>query len=234
VRRALTRDGAIVKTVVEVIKAYPDKIGANNARVQSIYCEALSYFGGGGVEYQQRAGAAGGVEALVKVLRTHATDAKVQASGCMALTNTCYKNFQNVHRAVEAGGVEAVVEALKTHAASAAVQQHGFRALSQLCATDVQNVRRAVEAGGVEAVVEALKTHAASAAVQTLGSGVIFELCAYGFDYIGTNVQNVRRAVEAGAAEVIVRALEGHVEDVRLQIYGCKALWKICEGPRER
>jgi len=57
-------------------------------------------------ENNRRAGAAGGVEAVVEALKAHSADARVQEEGCVALCNICYDD-ENKRRAVAAGGVEA-------------------------------------------------------------------------------------------------------------------------------
>ena len=83
-------------------------------------------------EIGMRIASAGGIEAVVKAMQTHAQSADVQQEGCRALRNSSFNHAENKARIADAGGIEAVVAAMQTHMQSAEVQRKGCRALRNL------------------------------------------------------------------------------------------------------
>ena len=72
-------------------------------------------------ENKTRVASAGGIEAVVKAMHTHAQDADVQQNGCGALWSMAASHSKNKTRIASAGGIEAVVKAMHTHAQDADV-----------------------------------------------------------------------------------------------------------------
>ena len=95
-------------------------------------------------ENKVKAGAAGGIEAIVKAINTHICNAGVCENGCAALRNmtvngkTSSVNRQNEItdenkvKAGRVGGIEAVVKAISTHINNAGVCELGCGALGSM------------------------------------------------------------------------------------------------------
>ena len=97
-----------------------------------------------------KAGAAGGIEAVVKAISTHISNAGVYISGCGALLSMTINNGKNKKQQMkqmkikwtaenqmkvrEIGGIEAVVKAINTHIDNHKVCHAGCSALK--CLTD--------------------------------------------------------------------------------------------------
>lgn len=96
--------------------------------------------------------AAGGLEALVCAMETHADDAAVQQEACEAVASLLSQSDAVVLDGSAVGCVRAVVRALQDHAAVEGVCRQGCWALGTL-ALDSNNEAEAVEAGAIEAVV---------------------------------------------------------------------------------
>ena len=96
-------------------------------------------------ECQKKAGAAGGIEVVVKAINTHIDDVDVCYNGCGALMNMTSNNGktliktqhnkqmkwadENRVEARTAGGIEVIVKALNTHIGNANVCEKGCAAL---------------------------------------------------------------------------------------------------------
>ena len=95
-----------------------------------------------------KAGAAGGIEAVVKAINTHIDNPDVCEEGCGALwgmteynsngkyidntTNKMKRTDENQVKAGKIGGNEAVVKAISIHINNVGVCEHGCRALLSL------------------------------------------------------------------------------------------------------
>ena len=131
-------------------------------------CMALLNLAGSHAENKARIAGAGGIEAVVVAMQTHAQSADVQRNGCRALCSLASGDGIRT-RIAGAGGIEAVVAAMQTHAQSADVQQNGCGALWSLAVSHAENKARIAAAGGIEAVVKAMQTHARNEAIQKYG-----------------------------------------------------------------
>ena len=110
-------------------------------------CMALLNLANHHAENRTRIASAGGIEAVVKAMQTHAQSADVQQEGCGALWNLAFNHAENQSRIAAAGGIEAVVKAMQTHAQSADVQQEGCRALRNSSFNHAENKARIADAG---------------------------------------------------------------------------------------
>ena len=103
-------------------------------------------------ENKVKAGAAGGIEAVVKAINTHINNAGVCERGCCALlnmtdngkntwlnTNKMKWTAENRVKAGAAGGIEAVVKAINTHISNAGVCEQGCGALLNMTANNGKN-----------------------------------------------------------------------------------------------
>ena len=115
---------------------------ASDARVQEYGCWALTNLAANDGEIKTRAGAAGGVEAVVAALRGHASDARVQEYGCFALRNIQSKKGFRTEGAAhqremrarmrDAGAAPLVRLALGAFPSDAGVQRQGKDLLGKL------------------------------------------------------------------------------------------------------
>ena len=82
--------------------------------------------------------------------------------------------------------------------------------------------QRAVEAGALEAVVAAMRAHPQVAAVQEEGSRALGSMCDGNDGLSALGLARSQRAVELGALEVLVYALQTHSQAALLS--GCMCL----------
>ena len=95
-------------------------------------------------ENQVKAGAAGGIEAVVKAINTHINNASVCEKGCDTLNNMTFNGkstdktnkcnemkwtAENQVKAGAAGGIDAAVKAINTHISNVDVCEQGCGAL---------------------------------------------------------------------------------------------------------
>ena len=103
-----------------------------------------------------KAGAAGGIEVVVKAINTHVDNTNVCEQGCgalMSMTNngkntekTKKMNWvdENRVKAGAAGGIEVVVKAIDTHTNGIGVCQNGCGALNNMTANVKAQVKHSV------------------------------------------------------------------------------------------
>ena len=101
-------------------------------------------------ENQVKAGAAGGIEAVVKAINTHINNADVCKTGCGALINMTINGKNN-----------------------------NQKKKTQMKWTD-ENKAKASAAGGIEAVVKAINIHIYNAVVCLSGCGTLYNMTANG------------------------------------------------------
>ena len=90
--------------------------------------------------------AAGGIEAVVRVLREHQANAAVMQEACRALVNLACLDA-NQARIAAAGGIEAVVRVMGEHQANAAVMRQACWALCFIGWSDEALQKRIKDAG---------------------------------------------------------------------------------------
>jgi hypothetical protein len=169
-----------------------------------------------------RASVAGGLEAILEVLRAHKMNAEIQESGCGALSKLCNCDREISDRAAVAGAVEAVVEALTVHRGEYDVEYQGCEFFADLQYND-EIQRRVGDAGGVEAVVKVLKSRATIKDCRTHSRGckALSRIC-FG------NVENARRGMVAGGLEVVVRSLKTNEDDPWWAEKSCELICTLC------
>jgi hypothetical protein len=164
------------------------------------------------VERATRAGNAGAIEAVVAAMRAHADSARLQVIACMVLCAhvcpTCVLGAPcevNILRARNAGALEAAVAALRRHT-DRKVQISVCSLLQILPYSSEESRTIAASAGAIEAVVEAMRVHPKSGQMQ---------LHAYQALYAITidNAENISRARNEGAMELVEAALMAHSGD---------------------
>ena len=83
-------------------------------------------------EADLRITSAGGIEAVVKAMQTHAQSEDVHGVGCSALRSLANLRAENQTRIASTGGIEAVVKAMQTHAQRGDVWRDERAALTRL------------------------------------------------------------------------------------------------------
>jgi hypothetical protein len=96
--------------------------------------------------------AVGGVEAVVKVMKTFPKCQFLQAITCGVLANLAYNNVTGTKNAVESGGIELLLAAINNHLVSALVCEKALRALVNLVVRSKENTRLLISLGGGAAV----------------------------------------------------------------------------------
>ena len=143
----------------------------------------------------------------------------MQANGCAALFLIAAGGAACAQAVAEVGGAGAVVAALQAHRSNLDVQTTGCAALHRIAVGGAECAQVVVEAGGAGAAAAALQAHRSNSEVQVNGS-VALSCVASG----GTACAQVT----VGAAPVVA-ALQGHWNDVDVQIKDCAALHDIVE-----
>ena len=98
-------------------------------------------------------GQAGGVKAVTKTMRTHASYAELLEYAFGALFYLCIFDNDNRRRVVQAGGINILVNIMKRHATAPKIQDEATKALLNL--TSTRDIKRKVAEIATEAVEEA-------------------------------------------------------------------------------
>jgi hypothetical protein len=163
--------------------------------------------------------AAGGLQAVLDVMRAHPSSAAVQEAACVAVLQITHSADENKVAAGGAGAIEAVISTLNAHASHPGVQVYACWALANM-ATNDDNQAKAGCAGAFEAVIAAMNSHGAHAGLQEAACWALANLAA--------NVDNEAKAGSAGAIETAVTAMNAHGANAGVQLYACEALKNIC------
>jgi hypothetical protein len=94
----------------------------------------------------------GGVEAVVKIMKTFPKCQNLQERACAALRNLAYKNVTGKKQAIESGGIEAVLAAINNHLDSASLCERACWALSTIVDDSKENTVLLLSLGGGAAV----------------------------------------------------------------------------------
>jgi hypothetical protein len=195
-----------------------------DVELATICCQRVRKIGNGGQGVLTAEGtafnAAGGCEALVAAMRSHASVAKLQTEACRAL-RTLSRSDEGRAAALAAGSADAMVAALRAHPSVAGVQEQGCVAVGYLVFSD-EGVAEVLAAGGAEAVVGAMRAHVGVAGVQAAGSGAVAN--------VAFSDEGIAALLAAGGAEAVVAAMRAHVGVVAVQIMGCCAVETMATG----
>jgi hypothetical protein len=149
-----------------------------------------------------RAGALGGVDAVVAAMRTHAAAEELQQSALATLGHLVYRDASNAALAEAAGAMQAVVHAM--HMPINAANRNAHKTASSVLLTMVQAMaaQRRTPAHAPAAVDALLRAHVVCADDQQVQSGIIQALCG-----LAKNQLNGQHAVAHGAYEIILARL---------------------------
>jgi hypothetical protein len=183
----------VLELYVAAMRAHPDDVD-----VQEAGCSAVSAVQEGD-GFQQRAAAAGAVEAALAVLLLRRTDGEAHALAAAALAVMVRDNSANQRAA--AGAVPALVPLLRVGAARSAALEALASVLAGSCGA---LVAEACRCGAVEAVVAAMRAKPGDAWSQRNGMAALLHL-------LDGHAANARAALRAGALAVVRAAQHAHV-----------------------
>jgi hypothetical protein len=170
--------------------------------------------------WRETAGAAGALAAVVGAMRTHPGDWQAQDFGCRALLTLCAEHAPNCARAVAAGAIIAVLDALPLPCPYE--MMNATELLFLLTSLNLDFAAAAVAAGGLECVIAHMRKHAALAVLQQTCCVLLATLARL----------DSRRAVQAGAIEVVLTAVRTHGDSSGLCDGACGALRILYDDKR--
>jgi hypothetical protein len=163
------------------------------------------------VQARTAAGASGGVEAVVAVLRAHPQATSLQYCGWTTLTSLFQHDTQNAVLANHAGALALMVAALREHVAYAPVVQSVCLALSCLV-NRTATAKAAGQLGVVPLIVAGMQSHAANEALQFYACGVLAVL----MRDCSVNAETAHRVGAVHVVETAVRIHDARAEIVEL------------------
>jgi hypothetical protein len=95
--------------------------------------------------------AIGGVEALVKIMKTFPKCQALQVRACVALLNVMCNNTTGKKKAIESGGIEVVLAAINNHLDSAILCRRACKALFSMIRSSKENTCLIISLGGATA-----------------------------------------------------------------------------------
>jgi hypothetical protein len=98
--------------------------------------------------------AVGGVEAVVKIMKTFPNCQMLQKCACHALLNVMCNNTTGKKKAIESGGIEVVIAAINNHLGSANLCRRACKALSNMIWSSKENACLMISLGGGAAVAK--------------------------------------------------------------------------------
>jgi hypothetical protein len=169
--------------------------------------------------------AIGGVEVVVKILKTFPKCEALQKGACFVLGNLGDINVTGKKNIIESGGIETLLSAANNHFNSADVCESVCWALSKIAFRHYESKARFTAIGGVEVVVKVMKTFPRSQALQegACASLVNLTCCSIG----------LAKAVESGGIKMLLAAVNNHLGSLYICKHACWALSKIVRGSKE-
>ncbi|XXQ39739.1 TBC1 domain family member 31 [Plasmodiophora brassicae] len=171
---------AFLKAAVasQVPKAVVDLLGGNLLESDpSLQNDGLLLLGNLSFDPEARAaiGAAGGIDAILRILRRARSNSEQIDQCCYALANLAVSNHANSQTMIDLGAIDDIVRIMAMHSRDARLLESVMFVLTNLCADGETSRMQIVSAGGgriLGQVLEqhALKTSLVHAALRTLGN----------------------------------------------------------------
>jgi hypothetical protein len=155
----------------------------------------------------------------VQILSDFPAKALIQAKGLSALEAICRAQRGNVQHVHAAGAVPVILKALDAHLRVRKVQTSGLAALACLAKIGKKQV---FDLGGIETVCRSMAKFKRDPAVQVSGAMALGALCL-------SSVQNRHSVAKFGGAQILLQALERHVERADVQIAASETLALIAQ-----
>ena len=155
---------------------------------------------------------------IIEAMTFHAKCGELQGEGCAALATLSFRSPKNKRKIAALGGVDVILAAMKEHLESQDVQVDGCKALASL-AFDTELQLKIAQEGGITVILNSMSFHVGKhPQVQAEASKALSELAYRCSD-------NKKAICDNGGAETIVKAMEEHLDDWRVQLEGCRALF---------
>lgn len=162
------------------------------------------------------------VPTILFAMQARLKEASIQERACKALCQIAALTPSGCDEIIEGNGVERICEAMAAHPTNTNVQYYGCGALRNLAINSHSTAalvakERIGKVGGLEAVCQAMQTNAQDPDVQWSGCQALYNLT---YD----NNANKKRAVTAGATDIIRTAMMTHPADAKVQKTASTAL----------
>ena len=174
-------------------------------------CGALKNLAANNADNQARIAAAGGIEAVVRVMGEHQANAAVMQQACWALAYLAGLDANHA-RIAAAGGIEAMVRGMGEHQANAAVMQDACWALGNIGWSDEALQKRIKDAGAEPLVRAAVAAPDATADTKWKGQRLLDRLGKSIPKALQTEKENF--AAQRAAGDIVVERLRGCPLDV--------------------
>eukprot|EP00939_MAST-03C_sp_MAST-3C-sp1_P000464 g464.t1 len=172
-------------------------------------------------ELRKAIGEHGGIEFLVRKMRTYKDDETMQSIGCRAIASLGSESENKARvRSGSFNGIQTVVQAMETFQDSSELQRLGLKALGNVSHDDSTNQVIVRSSRGIETVLRAMRTFENHEEIQRWGSNALQNLA-------HNNVPNQDAIASSGGVQLIARAMETHTKSKRVQHNCCRALGKI-------
>ncbi|EKX44761.1 hypothetical protein GUITHDRAFT_139395 [Guillardia theta CCMP2712] len=196
----------------------------SNAHIQECLCKLLSKIAENDEQSRLWATQAGAIQAVFKVIDTHANSTFSVFRAYWAL-DSIMQNFRYQGTASDAAALEGIVSAMTRHQSNAHIQECLCKLLSKIAENDEQSRLWATQAGAIQAVFKVIDTHANS-------TFSVFRAY-WALDSIMQNFRYQGTASDAAALEGIVSAMTRHQSNAHIQECLCKLLSKIAENDEQ-
>lgn len=160
---------------------------------------------------------AGGISALVDVMRLHPDNRVLQQDVTICLNNLAVKNLYNKSTIVVSGAVRYIVAAMEKYIHSTDMLEPACSALGTLGVGNAKNKELIVEQGGAQALIRAMVAHPHHARIQYCGAAALNNLAL-------NNAEHKSLIVEEGGIQAITDAMRYHLGNASILFSCCSAL----------
>ena len=162
------------------------------------------------------------VPTILFAMQARLKEATIQERGCKALCQLAALTASGCDEIIEGNGVERICEAMAAHPTNSNVQYYGCGALRNLAINSHSKAamvakERIGKVGGLKAVCQAMNRNIQDPDVQWSGCQALYNLTC-------DNDANKKRAVTAGATDIIRTAMMTHPADAKVQKTASTAL----------
>lgn len=208
------------RAAVRTFNENPFDAARRRAPVAAMYASSLLHHN---AENVAKGTAAGAVEVLAAIMRTHLGSSIVQLAGCRLLS-VFIDPCNHLARAAAAGADLALVDAMRAHPTNEQVHTSAGGAMMLLVGSyDKALQARLGAAGAYDVVLAWMRARQSVAADQKMCCSLLMLLS---FD----NAANIAKAVAAGAIPAVVNAMRLHESNLQVQVSACLVLFFLAMG----
>lgn len=210
----LIGDAGGVQVVVTALTTY-----RHNSKILEKGCSTLRYLLFT-KENRLRMQPAGGIDALIRVLRDYSSGSSAVAeSAIFAVGNAVFDLPENKSAVGRSGGIVALVNVMSVHLNDAVVQEHGCRALRNLADADDLNTRLLADSGAIKTAIFAMMSFPGNASIQEQGCAMLFNMA--------FSEEHIQRMKELDVERVVQTLHEAHADDARVQCQAAALLERL-------